>query len=92
MEKLSKMVTDGTYDQGSQAMRVAKMTNHESHSYDLSSATDRFPMKILKLLVSNILGENGASHWERVMVLRDFSIKGGNVRWVAGQPLGFYSS
>jgi len=57
MSKLRKMETDGTYDQDNQAMRVARMTNHESHSFDLSNATDRFPVEIQRWLISCIMGE-----------------------------------
>jgi len=60
MQKLKKMVTDGTYSQETQATRVAKMTNEQSRSYDLSSATDRFPIEIQRWLISEIIGESAS--------------------------------
>jgi len=52
------METDGTYDQNLQSERIAKMSNDQSHSFDLSNATDRFPMKLIEILISHIFGKD----------------------------------
>jgi len=50
------MKTDGTYIQDRQAARVAQMLNGESHSFDLSAATDRFPISLQLILVEEVFG------------------------------------
>lgn len=93
MSILKKMVTDGTYDQDDQVGRISRESlGHKTFSYDLSSATDRFPVKLQEILLSHMFGEEMASTWRKVLTSRDYQYCNEHVRWGAGQPLGLLSS
>jgi hypothetical protein len=59
MNLLSKITTDGTYCQDDQAQRIVRESPGKSiHCYDLSSATDRFPITLQLKVLSKVLGED----------------------------------
>jgi len=89
---LRKLETDGTWDQEGQAQRVSRLATHDSKSFDLSSATDRFPASIQKVVIELFYSKEIAEAWYNLMINRDFHYKDTIVRWAVGQPLGFYSS
>jgi len=65
--------------------------------YDLSSATDRFPIKIQKEFVSLLYGSSKAELWYNIMVGYPFLFrtpKGEPLRitYAVGNPMGLYSS
>lgn len=60
MNMLRKLPTDGTYDQGAQAQRIKSRASHEAESIDLSSATDRFPRVLQKILLKVLISEDFA--------------------------------
>jgi hypothetical protein len=62
------------------------------HSVDLTSATDRFPIALQKVMLSELIGTDKAEAWEDIMVGYDFNFQGKNVRYACGQPMGAYSS
>jgi len=68
------------------------MINHESHSFDLSQATDRFPIQIQLALLKEMYGDQFATCWKNLMVNRDFEYKGKMYRYGTGQPMGILSS
>ena len=89
--------TDGTFNQLAQVNRIKDMSLHkdsELYSFDLSSATDRLPIKLQVKLLSALLGNRElAELWSKVLVDRDFVTENGhNVRYEVGQPMGFKSS
>jgi hypothetical protein len=46
---------DGTFDQISQLNRIIKLSfNKPVFSFDLSKATDRFPIEILEIIIQSI--------------------------------------
>jgi hypothetical protein len=93
MDLLRSLETDGAYDQEAQAQRVLKNLNHESHSFDLSAATDRFPIALQKVVVSAMLGPKTAELWFGIMSDRSFSHKNNkDVKYSVGQPMGMLSS
>lgn len=103
MKYISRLPTDSTFDQNKGFNRAMNMSKGKpSYSYDLSSATDRFPITLQVQLIKSFFGANIAQLWEKLMK-RDFAItppKGGfkdqtipeRVAWKVGQPLGAYSS
>jgi hypothetical protein len=92
MNTLKKLKTDGTYAQDDQFERIRKLCTHESSSFDLTRATDRFPLKLQEILVSCILGKKVSKAWSEVLTNRNFRYKDHIVRWNQGQPLGMLSS
>jgi len=74
-EILSTLPTDGTYDQEAQRVRVQDATRagKKCYSFDLKSATDRLPVELSEIVLSQILASADiASAWREVMVNRDF--------------------
>jgi hypothetical protein len=93
MKRLRKMKTDGTYDQDIQVQRIVRESQgHKTYCFDLSSATDRFPIILQEIVLSKMYGKEFACAWKNVMTDRDFSYANNNVRWRVGQPLGMLSS
>lgn len=62
------------------------------HSLDLSNATDRFPLKLQKALLSYLIGHDKAEAWARILVQYPYDLKGKSVLYGTGQPMGAYSS
>lgn len=92
MGALRRMVTDGTWDQNKQVERILSECKSHAHSYDLSSATDRFPVHLQEILLSHVYGPEIASSWKNVLTQRPFHYKDTVVTWTVGQPLGLLSS
>jgi len=93
MSKLRKMETDGTYDQENQFRRITKLTQGKGvYCFDLSSATDRFPVQLQTILMAKVFGREIAEAWRDVLIQRPFQYHDDSVRWGAGQPLGLLSS
>jgi len=72
---------------------------HKYYSFDLSSATDRFPMALQELMVKHMFGEDFSTRWRMVLTSFEFIVpwlsKDGKetyVSYAAGQPMGAYSS
>jgi hypothetical protein len=94
MGELRKLPMDGTWDQGKAADRVREETKKGTklYSFDLSAATDRFPVTFLVLVLGALLGPEVAEHWRILLVDRDYWYKGVGYRYAAGQPMGTLSS
>jgi hypothetical protein len=60
--------------------------------FDLSNATDRFPLDLQKEVMVMLLGVDKTEAWARLIADRPFSYKGEEVRYAVGQPMGFLSS
>jgi hypothetical protein len=90
---LRRLETDGTWNQDKQSERIKLLANEESTSFDLSSATDRFPIAIQRIVIEAFYGPDVARNWENLMINRDFRVDSKrSTRWSVGQPLGFLSS
>jgi hypothetical protein len=77
---LRRLETDGTYAQDDQFERIARLATNESASFDLTSATDRFPVELQRVLLSHVLGEKVAQNWVNVLTQRSFHYKTHTVR------------
>lgn len=114
---LEQIPQDGTFDQERPIRRLFEWqeANRDSvtgrkpalYSYDLSSATDRIPLILQKILLSPFLTAWGAELWGCLLVGRKYScpktirLKGaekqtltekGYVYYAVGQPMGALSS
>lgn len=104
-EILRKIPQDGTFDQVAPAYRLAAKKFKALWSYDLSAATDRFPVCLQQALLSYLIGPRVALAWTRLLTGRTFRVprrvsekqrvpRGTpeTVHYAAGQPMGAYTS
>jgi len=73
-ELLGKIPQDGTFNQ----QRPAEMLNRTGirtfWSFDLSAATDRFPMSVQQLVFAALFGPEASELWRSILVDRDYSV------------------
>jgi len=81
---------DATWDQGRFTKR--DIPDGPYYSYDLSNATDRFPIAFQTIVLSKLYNSDIAMAWERLLTRLEFDTKDGPVVFATGQPLGAYSS
>jgi len=97
---------DGTFNQMAPAERLVARGLKSFWSYDLSSATDRFPILLQHTVMGLLLGPDMASEWAALLVTRPYLVPAGHDRKIkpfkvpyegvvtygAGQPMGAYTS
>lgn len=89
---LRHLQTDGTYAQTSQFERCREASSKGPvWSYDLTAATDRFPVEP-QIAVLKSLHKEAGSLWERILEKLDFYYEGQVLKYSVGQPMGLYSS
>jgi hypothetical protein len=89
---LSKMPCDGTFGHEVLGNRVRKYTNIGGlYCYDLTAATDRFPLEIQIAVLKPLLGDL-VHEWSDLLVNREFTFKKEKIRYAVGQPMGLLSS
>nr|QIR30244.1 RNA-dependent RNA polymerase [Plasmopara viticola lesion associated mitovirus 21] len=90
---LRKLPADCTYDQGRHLGKMAALNSGSRFfSFDLSSATDRFPLQVQKRLLAKLVGLEAADQWEEIMVKHPFEYQGKSIYYGTGQPMGAHSS
>lgn len=63
------------------------------YSFDLSSATDRMPIKLQQYVVTYLYGDKLlADCWRDILVKEPYYLKGDWIYYRSGQPMGAYSS
>nr|WJJ80270.1 RNA-dependent RNA polymerase [Cannabis sativa mitovirus 1] len=100
MQVLSRIPMDGTFDQSAPIHRLARLeTTGFIASFDLKSATDRWPVSVIHdvfaLMFSPTLAScvvNGCLALNVFSVLPPFVRKPSKVCFKTGQPLGYLSS
>lgn len=91
---LKRIKADCTFDQTSFAAKLTSPAGAYS-SFDLSSATDRFPIWFQEEVLAHLVGsEEYASAWVRTLTSHEFWVPwtGSRVLYACGQPMGAYSS
>jgi len=89
---LRSMPQDGTYNQSRVSSKVMKITEKSScWSYDLTKATDRFPLSV-QVTVLNSLADGLGTTWENILSGINFICEGQTIKYAVGQPMGLYSS
>jgi hypothetical protein len=92
---LTKFQGDCTWnqDKGCEKVRTWTMEEVPLFSFDLSSATDRFPRQLQEAVLEKMTSSSEFSTtWGKLMAHRDFYYKGSKYRYARGQPMGAYSS
>lgn len=89
---LKRMPCDGSFGHEVLGNKVKKFTKHRGlHCFDLTAATDRFPLSIQKAVLTPLLGER-VHAWADLMVNRSYSFKSKEIRYAVGQPMGLLTS
>nr|UUW21468.1 MAG: RNA-dependent RNA polymerase [Hangzhou mito-like virus 1] len=96
MDWLKSHPCDGTNNHAHafNAVRMATLDrNKEFFSFDLTTATDRFPVYLQRMTVAAMFGPRIGELWSSIITDREFlGPRGERVRWAVGQPLGALSS
>lgn len=95
MEWLKRQPQDGTYNQRSAVDKVILMTKDKINtwSFDLTAATDRWPVWHQRLVLTAAVGPTLTALWELIMGINPFSPPHNKeVSYATGQPMGAYSS
>jgi len=67
-------------------------TTKTNYCFDLSNATDRFPVSFQRQVLSILIGESKAKSWVTILTSLPFDLEGQQVQYSVGQPMGAYSS
>nr|UVX28917.1 MAG: RNA dependent RNA polymerase [Ustilaginoidea virens mitovirus 1] len=91
---LSKIPQDCTLDQGKFKSLILNNPRVDSyHSIDLTAATDRFPIQVIKNLLLKQLPATYVEAWSDIMVGYPFDFKvDEKISYSTGNPMGAYSS
>jgi hypothetical protein len=89
---LKQIPSDMTFDQTKDLAKLRPDKGSSFHSIDLTAATDRFPVKLQKMVMAQLIGDEKAEAWESLLIDRDYYLKGKPLRYAVGQPMGAYSS
>jgi hypothetical protein len=94
MATLKRLPMDGTWDQSraSDMVREETAMGTKLYSFDLSAATDRFPVRFTELVLGPLIGPDAASAWVTLLTERPYCYKGRDYYYNAGQPMGTLSS
>lgn len=95
---LSFIPHDETFEQGNETCRSFKFDGQTRYfCYDLKSFTDRFPIRLIRILLTYLIGPIKAEAWYNIMVGYPFTYKDPNgssreISYSVGNPMGFYTS
>lgn len=97
---LKQIPNDGCFDQGKPLKRLMSKGLKDLWSFDLSAATDRFPIDFQVQVLSLMYNQDIANDWKNLLVNRPYintKIRSDNpydklVYYSVGQPMGAYSS
>jgi len=100
MRRLSLLSSDCTHNQQAavEYLKHATKLGRSVYSFDLTNATDRFPLELQRVVMSALFGDQVGVLWANVIAkLRDFDFQQGgtsirNIYYKRGQPMGAYSS
>jgi len=95
MNYLKGLEQDGSDSHADAAEAVRKWTETSLpiYSFDLTSATDRWPVELIHIAMEACFDKEIADSWKKVITDRTFTGPSGEkVRWEVGQPLGALSS
>lgn len=90
---LRRLPSDRTFAQGKLEPLISR--NGPFFSFDLSSATDRFPILLQTGFLKQLIGVDRAEAWERILVSEGYTPSwkpDSTYFYGAGQPMGAYSS
>jgi hypothetical protein len=91
-DHLKNIVSDMTFRQNGVIEHLADKNSY--HSFDLSAATDRFPIDLQEKIVALFIGCERAKSWRNILVNYEYTTDWdcAKLKYGAGQPMGAYSS
>lgn len=99
MNVLKHLPSDGTFNQLGPIERLSHLRPLKVYSYDLKSATDRWPLSVIYTLFGLLFGPsfssavvNSCLAMNTFWLSKPLTKRPYLVSFVAGQPLGYYSS
>lgn len=91
LEVLRCFKADCTFNQTGRLYSVTPNPNF--YCYDLTAATDRFPLCVQEFILSHLIGADQARAWSQILTrLPFYTPEGDTVAYATGQPMGAYSS
>nr|AHF48631.1 RNA-dependent RNA polymerase [Sclerotinia sclerotiorum mitovirus 15] len=93
--QLRNIPNDCTFDQHKGVDKMNQIRSRKwFYSYDLKSATDRFPVLLQERVLSLLFNADYAKAWRELLTREPFRLgkNGELIKWGAGQPLGAKSS
>lgn len=101
-EILRLIPQDGTFDQERPLHHLGELglKGRKLHSFDLSAATDRLPVKLQATLLSALIGAHAANIWMLLLVSREYVLPErarkdsglNSAYYTVGQPMGALTS
>lgn len=88
---LKEIPTDCTFNQAKHKSGVLG-DKGPYFSYDLSAATDRFPVRLQEMMLAHVIGVDKARAWRDILTAYSFQSEVGPIKYGAGQPMGAHSS
>ncbi|BAD72871.1 RNA-dependent RNA polymerase [Helicobasidium mompa mitovirus 1-18] len=92
MKALRSIRQDLTFYQGIGPQVLKLHPGSKYYSFDLKSATDRFPVELQEKVIQAFYGEDFARSWRSLITDQAFAYGESEVRYGCGQPIGAYSS
>ena len=99
MDVLSRIPTDGTFNQERPLYALREKGHMKVYSFDLSAATDRWPLSVIYTLMECIWGPvmassivNSSLGLNTFLVTSPLVKREREIAFQTGQPLGFYGS
>jgi len=90
---LKDIPQDATFDQNKGFRDILYGGYKFYASFDLSSATDRFPLEVQKMVMNHLIGPEKTEAWTHIMTGYPFRLPTKEVvSFAVGQPLGAKSS
>jgi len=95
---------DMTLNQQSYRLRLPEVVDKFKYSFDLSAATDRFPVELQEYVLSLLISSKYAESWKFLMIGLPFRLRSAlllkfypdlrdcDIEYKGGQPMGAYSS
>jgi len=92
-QALKSLEWDCTFDQSKGFRDILYGASEFKASYDLKSATDRFPIVVQREILAYLTSDEKADAWVRCMTKYPFKLPNGKlIKFNTGQPLGAKSS
>jgi hypothetical protein len=88
---LKRIPQDCTFEQGKLLEKISRYKG-KKFSYDLSAATDRFPIIFIGHILEGIFPKVYVDAWKYILVGLPFLFEGKQLKYSVGNPMGAFTS
>jgi len=96
MKFLRRFPSDGTFSHKDTSKKLQRLlsSGHSAYCFDLSAATDRFPVSVTEHIMKRLFSHPIVHHWFNILKNRHFTsdYHDNLISYSIGQPMGFYTS